>query len=46
MLNVQGRKIGKGQPVFIIAEIGNNHNGSLKLAKQLVDLAVEAGVDA
>ena len=32
--------------VFIIAEAGVNHNGSLELAKQLVDKAVEAGVDA
>lgn len=31
--------------VFIIAEAGVNHNGSLNLAKQLVDKAVEAGVD-
>jgi N,N'-diacetyllegionaminate synthase len=32
--------------VFIIAEAGVNHNGSLKLAKQLIDVAVDAGVDA
>ena len=32
-------------PTFIIAEIGNNHNGSLTLAKQLVDAAVEAGAN-
>ena len=32
--------------VFIIAEAGVNHNGSIKLAKQLIDVAVEAGVDA
>ena len=32
--------------VFIIAEAGVNHNGSLDLAKKLVDIAVEAGVDA
>jgi len=32
-------------PAFIIAEIGNNHNGSLSLAKQLVDKAVWAGAD-
>ena len=32
--------------VFITAEIGINHNGSLKIAKQLIDLAVEAGCDA
>ncbi|WP_077597055.1 N-acetylneuraminate synthase [Oceanobacillus kimchii] len=31
--------------VFIIAEAGVNHNGSLDLAKQLVDKAIEAGVD-
>jgi sialic acid synthase SpsE/sugar phosphate isomerase/epimerase len=30
---------------YIIAEIGNNHNGSVELAKQMVDLAVEAGAD-
>lgn len=32
--------------VFIIAEAGVNHNGSIELAKRLVDVAVEAGVDA
>ena len=32
--------------VFIIAEAGVNHNGDIKLAKKLVDVAVEAGVDA
>ncbi|WP_061218220.1 N-acetylneuraminate synthase [Leptospira weilii] len=31
--------------VFIIAEAGVNHNGSLDMAKQLIDIAVEAGVD-
>lgn len=33
-------------PVFIIAEIGINHNGDLELAKRLIDLAAEAGCDA
>jgi len=32
--------------IFIIAEAGVNHNGSLELAKKLVDVAVDAGVDA
>ena len=32
--------------IFIIAEAGVNHNGSIELAKQLIDVAVEAGVDA
>ena len=41
-----GRAIGPGQPCYIIAEIGINHNGSLDLAKQLIDAAVTAGADA
>jgi N-acetylneuraminate synthase len=32
-------------PAFIIAEIGNNHNGSLELAKELVDHAIESGAN-
>lgn len=40
--NLTGRK----NRCFIIAEAGVNHNGSLDLAKKLVDAAVEAGVDA
>ena len=32
--------------VFIIAEAGVNHNGSIELAKKLIDVAVDAGVDA
>jgi len=32
--------------IFIIAEIGINHNGSLEIAKQLIDVAKEAGADA
>lgn len=34
------------EPVFIIAEAGVNHNGSLDLARRLVDVAAEAGADA
>lgn len=33
-------------PVFVIAEAGVNHNGSLDLARQLIDVAVSAGADA
>jgi N-acetylneuraminate synthase len=40
------RAIGPGHPVYIIAEIGINHNGSLALAKRLIDEAVLAGCDA
>ena len=42
-------KIGKldtCDKVIIVAEIGNNHEGSIELARKLVDQAAEAGVDA
>ncbi len=41
-----GRKIGDGQPCYIIAEIGINHNGSVEIAKKLIDEAAHAKVDA
>lgn len=41
-----GRKIGAGEPCYIIAEIGINHNGSLDIAKKLIDEAAAAKVDA
>ena len=37
--------IAQDRPCFVIAEIGNNHNGNLALAKDLIDAAVEAGAD-
>lgn len=40
------RLVGDGQPVYIAAEIGINHNGELELARQLIDVAVRAGCDA
>jgi N-acetylneuraminate synthase len=39
------KEIGEGCPAFLIAEIGNNHNGDIALAKRLVDLAAEAGAN-
>ena len=45
-LNIAGRSVGPGQPCFIIAEAGVNHNGDLELARQLVDAAERAGADA
>lgn len=38
--------IGPGHPCFIIAEAGVNHNGDLALARQLIEAAHDAGVDA
>ncbi len=43
---LNGRQIGNNHPCFIIAEIGINHNGSLDIAKLLIDKAVEVGCDA
>jgi len=40
------RRVGDGEPVFIIAEIGINHNGSLELARKLIQGAARAGCDA
>lgn len=45
-VQVGNRWVGDGEPVFIIAEIGINHNGSLAQAKKLIDGAVFAGCDA
>ncbi len=44
--SIGSRKIGKGQPCFIIAEAGVSHFGSIDKAMQLVDSAVSAGADA
>ncbi len=40
------RLIGQGEPVFVIAEMSGNHNQSFERALQIIDAAVEAGVDA
>lgn len=40
------KSIGEKEPCFIIAEAGVNHNGDIELAKKLIDVAKEAGVDA
>lgn len=45
-VDIAGRKVGDGQPTFVIAEIGINHNGDLDIAKRLIDVAVDAGCDA
>src|SRR3954465_9244585 len=40
------RWVGRGAPVYVIAELGINHNGSLEIAKRMIDGAVLAGCDA
>lgn len=45
-VKVGSRYIGEGEPVYVIGEIGINHNGSLALAKKLIDGAVFSGCDA
>lgn len=45
-IKIEEKTIGDGEPTFIIAEAGSNHNGKIKLAKRLIDTAAEAKVDA
>ncbi|PRD34543.1 UNVERIFIED_CONTAM: Sialic acid synthase [Trichonephila clavipes] len=40
-----GKYVGGKQPCFIIAEIGQNHQGDIEVAKQLIQSAVDCGVD-
>lgn len=45
-IKIGSRLVGDGQPCFVIAEIGINHNGDIDLAKKLISVAVAAGCDA
>lgn len=45
-IKIGNRIIGEGHPVFIVAEIGINHNGDPVLAEKLIRAAADAGVDA
>jgi N-acetylneuraminate synthase len=45
-ITIGDRKVGDGHPTYIVAELGINHNGSLDIAKSLIDVAVKTGVDA
>jgi N-acetylneuraminate synthase len=45
-VDIGGVKVGVGQPVYIIGEIGINHNGELETCKKLIDVAAAAGCNA
>ena len=45
-VKVGNKLLGAGQPCYVIAEIGINHNGDIDLAKRLISVAVAAGCDA
>lgn len=46
VITIGKRSIGDGHPAFIIAEIGNNHNGDFAMAKELIKKAKECNADA
>jgi len=45
-IKIGNRKVGEGNPVYIVAEIGINHNGDLDIAKDMILSAKETGADA
>src|SRR3954463_7554818 len=45
-IEIGGRPVGGGAPCYVIAEAGANHNRDLGMARELVDVAAEAGADA
>lgn len=45
-MKIEDREIGGDNPCFVIAEVGVNHNGSLDIAKKLIDATAEAQCDA
>jgi N,N'-diacetyllegionaminate synthase len=45
-MHIGRRQIGDGRPCYVIAEAGVNHNGDVRLALRLIDVAADAGADA
>ena len=46
VVNINHKSVGSGHGAYLIAEIGLNHNGSMSMAKKLVDEAISSGADA
>jgi hypothetical protein len=46
VVNIAGKSIGKGNPCYLIGEIGINHNGDVENVFKLIDAAVDAKFDA
>ena len=44
-IEIDGKKVGPGHDVFVIAEVGINHNGDFEMAKKLVDEAKKSGAE-
>jgi N-acetylneuraminate synthase len=45
-VKIGNKTVGPGNPCYVIAEIGINHNGDIDIAKQLIKMSAEAGCDA
>lgn len=45
-IKIGNRNVGDGHPVYLVAEVGINHNGDMGVAKKLIQAAKHAGVDA
>jgi N-acetylneuraminate synthase len=45
-VKIGSRRVGPGEPAFIVAEIGINHNGDIRLAKKMIEAAAAAGCEA
>lgn len=46
MITIDDRRIGEGEPPYVVAEISANHDGSLQRAKDIITMASERGADA
>ena len=45
-ISIGKREVGADNPVFVIAEVGINHNGDMNEARRLIQAAIDSGADA